>query len=204
MIRLLLVFPMAAVVAFGLFSFMAWMVADPSHGLSDKQSPVMFDMVMVEPEAQTQRRQRVVPDPPKVPEQPSAATSSEPTMAKASIPNTLPNIDVAMSDMGVNLSLPSMDSIGQNQQVMPLYRVEPKYPPKAMRQGLEGQVVLSFTIDEQGKTTDIKLVEAKPSRMFVRPAIRALKRWKYQPKMEAGKAVKQFGQTVTLEFKIDS
>lgn len=85
---------------------------------------------------------------------------------------------------------------------MPLYRVEPRYPARAMKQGAEGYVVMSFTIDTQGRPTDVKVIEAKPRRLFEREATRALKKWKYQPKVLDGKAIEQIGQTVRLEFKI--
>jgi protein TonB len=61
---------------------------------------------------------------------------------------------------------------------------------------------MSFTIDETGQPTDIEVLEAEPKRVFEREAIRALRNWKYQPKLVDGKAVTQPGQSVKLEFKL--
>jgi len=45
-------------------------------------------------------------------------------------------------------------------------------------------------------------VDAQPKRTFDREAVRALRRWKYKPTIEAGNAVKQSGMFVVLEFKL--
>ena len=64
-------------------------------------------------------------------------------------------------------------------------------------------VVMKFTIDPTGKPTDIEVVEANPPRVFEREAMRALRSWKYQPKVEDGTAQSQPGQTVKLEFQLE-
>ena len=86
---------------------------------------------------------------------------------------------------------------------MPLYRVEPRYPSRALRQGKEGYVVLKFTIDTQGRPIDITIMDAKPHRLFDKEAIRALRKWKYQPQVVNGTAMAQQGQTVRLEFRLN-
>lgn len=111
------------------------------------------------------------------------------------------NLDTAVSGLAINV--PTFSDFGSNQQAMPLYRVEPRYPSRAMKQGLEGYVVMSFTIDQQGRPTDINVIEANPRRVFEREAMQALRKWKYQPKVVDGKSIAQVGQTVRLEFKLE-
>ena len=65
-------------------------------------------------------------------------------------------------------------------------------------------MLLSFTIDPSGKPIDIRIVSAKPRRMFERAAIQALKQWRYQPKKINGVAIEQQDQTVKLEFRLNS
>ncbi|MFV0573996.1 MAG: energy transducer TonB [Vibrio sp.] len=100
---------------------------------------------------------------------------------------------------GVNVG----GDIGGQSDAMPLYRAEPAYPPRMLRRKIEGFVVMKFTINEQGRPEDIQLVQAEPSQAFVRPAMQALRNWKYQPKVVNGQAVKQSGQQVKIEFKIN-
>lgn len=217
MLRVLMAFPLAILLAGGLFTFMAWMVDNGSRQEPESTPPQSFNMVMVEQESEVQRRQRVVPPKPEAPKPPPQVM---PSQSKPTSVSTLPvasisalGLDTSIS--GIAISAPKFGKIegaanlgaginvGSNQQAMPLYRVEPRYPARALKQGAEGYVVLQFTIDTQGRPSDISVVEAKPRRLFERDAMRALRKWKYQAKVIDGQAVEQPGQTVKLEFKIN-
>ncbi len=205
--RLLLAFPLAILSALGLFTFMAWMVNPVDTDKREHNSPLSFNMVMLEQEEHIQRRQRTVPEQPDLPEPPPEAAPAAQAQAAVnlnSVPAT-PSLNLSTAVTGIDIAMPNFGDVGviaNNQQVMPLYRVEPRYPTRAQRQGLEGQVTLSFTIDEQGRPTDIEVVEAEPKRIFEREAMQALRRWKYQPQIIDGVAVQQPGRMVTIEFKL--
>ncbi|NAW57205.1 MULTISPECIES: energy transducer TonB [unclassified Vibrio] len=203
--RVLIALPVAFGVTMALFSFMAWMVDNSQRKAPDATEALSFNMVMVENEQQTQRRQRSLPEPP---EKPEVLPQTEVTRSTSSVEQAKPmsslqpmGLDTAVE--GVAVSAPQFGGFGVTQQVMPLYRVEPRYPPRAQKRRLEGTVVLSFTIDASGRTTDIKVMSANPEGVFEREAIRALTKWKYQPQMVDGEGVAQPGQTVNIEFKMD-
>lgn len=218
--RMLIAIPLALVTAIALFCFMSWMVGSVKKGATDNGPALMFDMVMQEQDSQSQRRQRQLPEPPKVPEQPQElSSSSSPAMASpalntmaADAPQATLDTSLALSDFGVAVNMPTIDTsmangpsvgdIGQQQQAMPLYRAEPNYPSRMLQRRVEGFVVMSFTINESGRPEDIQVVQAQPSKAFVRSAVQALRNWKYQPQIEGGKAVKQPNQQVKIEFKI--
>ena len=204
MIRLLLALPIAAAMGIALFSFMAWMVDNGHHRTQENSETLSFNMVMVESEQEVQRRQRAVPEKPKAPEPPPEAqiSTSKAEVTPINPMSSIPALDLNTSISGLAISAPTFSDFGSNQQAMPLYRVEPRYPAKALKRGAEGYVLMSFTIDETGRPVDIEITDAKPRRMFERNAIRALKKWKYQPKVIDGKAIAQVGQTVKLEFKL--
>jgi protein TonB len=84
-----------------------------------------------------------------------------------------------------------------------LVRIDPKYPTQAAKDGIEGWVKLSFSIDATGAVIDVQVLDAEPKRIFDREAIKALKAWKYQPQMQDGKAVVQQGMQVQLDFSLD-
>ncbi|WP_412972496.1 energy transducer TonB [Glaciecola sp. MF2-115] len=86
----------------------------------------------------------------------------------------------------------------------PIVRIDPQYPESAARDGIEGWVELSFSIDESGSVRDVVVTDSEPKRTFDRAAKRALQRWKYQAKREDGKSVVQEGLSVMLEFKLSS
>ncbi|MEZ9448977.1 energy transducer TonB [Vibrio splendidus] len=204
MIRLFLALPLAGALGLALFSFMAWMVDNGHQRSPDNSETLSFNMVMVEQEQEVQRRQRAVPEKPEMPEPPPEAKTSQ-SQAEVTPLNSmssLPSLDLNTSVDGLAINAPTFSDFGSNQQALPLYRVEPRYPAKALKRGAEGHVIMSFTIDETGRPIDIQVTDANPRRMFEREAMRALKKWKYQPKVVDGKAIDQVGQTVKLEFKL--
>lgn len=201
--RLLIATPIALSCVVAIFSLMAWMV-DTSHRRAPEPSEALsFNMVMVENEQDVQRRQRSVPEQPQAPEVPEQMPTSQANTQLTQVsPVAQPMLGLDTAIDGLAISAPTFGDFGVNQQAMPLYRVEPRYPTKALKRGAEGYVVMKFTIDPTGKPIDVEVVEANPKRMFEREAIRALKKWKYQPKVVDGGAISQLGQTVRLEFKI--
>ncbi|MBL4942150.1 MAG: M56 family metallopeptidase [Colwellia sp.] len=69
----------------------------------------------------------------------------------------------------------------------PTYRVEPKYPIKAAREGTEGSVVLKFDINGDGSVSNVEVVDGKPAYVFDKTAIVAVKQWRYQATGQAQK-----------------
>ncbi len=83
--------------------------------------------------------------------------------------------------------------------VIPLVRIPPLYPPRALQLKKEGFVTMRFTINTDGTVRDIKVVQSEPPKLFESAAISALKKWKFKPKIENGKAVEQLGeQSITF------
>ncbi|MDE1236517.1 energy transducer TonB [Vibrio aestuarianus] len=204
MLRLFIALPFAGIISLALFSFMSWMIDNGHQRVTESAQALSFTMIMVEQEQDLQRRQRSLPEPLQLPEPPpqSPVTQAQTVAVETLAANALPALGLDTVMNGVAISAPTFGDFGTNQQAMPLYRVEPVYPAKALKRSVEGFVTLSFTIDEVGKATNIKVVEAKPVRMFEREAIQAVKKWKYQPQIVDGQAISQNGQTVTVEFKI--
>ncbi|PAR27596.1 energy transducer TonB [Vibrio metoecus] len=202
--RLILACPMALAVTLALFSLMAWMVDNGGRSIPKPTAALSFTMVMAEQEQDVQRRQRSVPEQPQVPQVPTQAPARSEQTAAMDVSSLNPLVDLNLSTAieGVAVNAPQFGEFSVNQQVMPLHRVEPNYPAKALQRGVEGYVTLRFNIDELGKTRDIEVVDANPKRYFEREAMLALRNWKYQPKMADGKAVVQTGLTVRLEFKL--
>lgn len=207
MLRWLVSLPVAALCSLALFSLMALMVKHGTMRPPTESVPIAFDIFMQDQDTAVQRRQRAVPEkpePPKVPPTPVPVT----TVQKQSVSQPdMPEIKLNTGINGVLVQAPTIGDLNvmetaSNQQAMPLFRVEPNYPAKALRRGMEGYVIISFTIDPTGRPTDMNVVDANPRRMFEREAMRALRKWKYQPKVIDGEPVPQPGQTVKLEFKL--
>ena len=64
----------------------------------------------------------------------------------------------------------------------------PEFPSAALRSGIDGWVVLEFTVDTNGRVEDVDVADSS-SRVFHRNAIRALEQWRFSPVQENGQAV---------------
>jgi protein TonB len=81
-------------------------------------------------------------------------------------------------------------------------RVDPDYPPRARQQGIEGWVVVEFTISPAGTVKDPRVLEAQPPSVFEQAALNAIRRWRYNPRVENGVAVAREGAQVRLRFEL--
>lgn len=202
MLRLIVSILVGAAITFALFVIMAKLIANSSRPADEVPEIPVIDVVMSEPEDNTQTRSRVPPPPPPPPQQPPKMQPQEP---EANDPNTdgmsfnLPGVDVGGADVAIG----GPGALMRDGEATPIVRIEPKYPIEAARDGKEGWVRLSFTINEVGGVDDIEVIDAEPKRIFDREARRALSRWKYKPKVVDGKPVKQFNQKVQLDFKLE-
>lgn len=78
----------------------------------------------------------------------------------------------------------------------------PKYPPQALRSGVEGSVSVRVEVDASGVPTDVKVVErsGERSRDLDRAVTDTVRRWRFEPAMKDGKAVAG-AVVVPVEFK---
>lgn len=71
----------------------------------------------------------------------------------------------------------------------PVKQIPPTYPPSLKRQKIKGTVVVMFVVDKNGNVIAPK-VERSTHPDFNRPALDAIRRWKFTPGKKAGEAVK--------------
>jgi protein TonB len=91
---------------------------------------------------------------------------------------------------------------GGAQDAVPLVRVDPDYPPRARQRGIEGWVTLQFTIAPTGSVQGASVLDANPTGVFEEAALRAVNRWRYNPKVEDGVPVARTGVKVKLTFTL--
>ena len=202
MLRALVSIIIGAAVTFALFSFMAFLVGGGAQrGETSAETPVI-EITMDRQDSKAQNKPRVVPKPPPPPEQPQKPDTTPPDSSS--------NIDTSMSfNMGgveaggASTVFKLGNMMTRDGDATPIVRIEPQYPIAAARDGKEGWVQLRFTINELGGIDDVEVIQAEPKRLFDKEAIRALKKWKYKPKIVDGKPLKQTGQTVQLDFTLD-
>ena len=187
-----------AVMTFIAFAFMQYLISGEQRAPIKLGDDITVEIFQAPEDKQTTHIKRIPPPPtPKMPPKapPRVTPSNEPITAISTAPPIV--IDGFGNDMKQTLTRPTGDA-------SPIVRINPKYPTSAARDGIEGWVQLSFNISPTGEVIDATVVNSEPKRIFDREALRAIKRWKYRPKVIEGVAQLQTGQTVQLDFKLDS
>jgi protein TonB len=192
---------LALLVTFGLFWLMQALISMEGDGIADKGPRYNIDFVRLKRDENVNEKKRKIPEktPPK----------EQPPPPPMDLSRSLrPDQNVAGIDLGLDLGL-EMDNSGGfvaaqgDSDSVPVVRVEPQYPLRAEERGIEGWVELEFTISAQGTVKDAKVLRSKPKGVFDRSALRAVKKWKYNPKIEDGVAVERPGETVRLSFDLE-
>jgi protein TonB len=85
---------------------------------------------------------------------------------------------------------------------LPIVRVAPVYPARALSRGIEGYVDMSFTVTSTGTVRD-PIVVFSTSSLFDRAATRAVLKFKYKPRVVDGVPVEVPGVKTRITFKIE-
>jgi protein TonB len=83
-----------------------------------------------------------------------------------------------------------------------LVQVQPVYPQRALQKEIEGYVVVEFDVDEGGRVINPRVLYAEPEGYFETASLRALERYRYQPRVVNGQTVKMFGVQQKLSFTL--
>ena len=94
------------------------------------------------------------------------------------------NFDLSFAALGpmdlqtapaATLSVTSFDS-----EPRAINRLKPLYPASARSRGVEGSVKVTFRVDADGRTQDIRVLSSEPGTLFVNATVRAVRRWKWR------------------------
>jgi protein TonB len=88
-------------------------------------------------------------------------------------------------------------------EYLPIVKVRPIYPNSALSRGIEGYVIVEFTVTRTGTTKDAKIVEGKPANVFNRAALQAAGKFKYKPRVIDGVAIEVPGVQNKITFEIE-
>jgi protein TonB len=88
-----------------------------------------------------------------------------------------------------------------DEELTPLVRINPLYPPHLRRMKVEGYVRAKLHVDTKGDVTAVEVVASEPKGRFDNTVLQALRRWKFRPKSVDGVSIPYTG-VVTIEFKL--
>lgn len=81
------------------------------------------------------------------------------------------------------------------------FQAAPHYPIGAKTAGLHGEVLVEFTVDENGRVIDPHVVRST-DRMFEESTLRAVAKWQFEPGRRAGRIVR-FRMAVPVVFNLN-
>jgi len=212
---------LAILVNLGLFTLMQQMTSAKNNERLAASDIHLLDFVRLKRETKTETKKRELPKKPPPPEKaPPPPKAPAPQLDKPKAPVAakldIPRIDVPLNITGgpylgdfatapkvapISAAAPVAVAPMVDDEVIPLVRIPPRYPRSASRRGIEGTVTISFTITKNGQVRDPVVISAKPENVFNKAAIKAIKKWKFKPKVVGGQPVERQA-TQDIEFKL--
>ena len=190
------------IVAVIFFLLLAYIVKPSSESLKNEKTFRVVDFIRLKKDTSLKEKTRTIPDRPEPPKKPPPPDLVTPELQA---PPQAPNLDIEFPDIAVPTDFKGAflgpQNAGGNSQVIPLVRINPQYPRNELLAGVEGWVKVRFTVAPYGSVSSPKVIQSKPPRVFDTAALRAIKKWKFKPKVVNGIAVQQDG-TQLIEFKL--
>ena len=188
-------FSLAILVTFGLFFFMQQMISTPEIRLAPDTPRPDINISPIRPDTEPVKTIKK-PEPPKPVEM-----MEEPAMAPEPTPTDGINLNPTIAGPGTP-DLPKQGTIGfVDGEVYAITAITPDYPRAAAQKGLSGYVVVGFTVDKTGAVIDAHVIESSSS-LFDRSALRAIRKFKYKPKVVNGIPVAQNNLMYKFTFEL--
>ena len=197
--RTIVIAPFAALVTLSLLLLMVTLIEIADDGIDQTQRIKLPDIHMPDVEIDIRRiiEKPVKPEidetpPPDIPEQEFAKIDGN-----AALIGLRGRIETNL-DLNIGGGLQATDG-----EYLPIVKVAPQYPRRALTRGIEGYVIIQYTVTKQGTTKDAIVVEAHPAKIFDKAALRSASRYKYKPRVINGKAVEVSGVRTKITFQLD-
>lgn len=152
----------------------------------------------VELESELPELTELTPDPtPQPAPTPSPSPKPAPQPAESAAPSSTPSASQREAAPEV-APAPSNEPVSVG-QVAPTSRVNPSYPPRAQRRGMEGFVEVEFVIRRDGSVDNstIQVTRAQPRRVFEDAAREAIARWQFEP----GQQLRRASQRIEFQLR---
>lgn len=201
LIRLIVSVPLAAVITFLLFTLMQILIFEDSVPLDDAGDELRITIADRVEDIAVRDRTVTVDDvdqvePPPPPPQIERARADQPTESMSTIVGGLPEFDrpsLAGGDISFDVS---------DRDAQPLVRIPPNYPMRAAERGIEGRCEVTFDVTPEGNPTNVRILSCTNS-VFERETIRAVERWRYEPRVQDGVAQWRRGVVTHFDYNLE-
>ena len=199
--RFIIAIFVSAVITLGLFFLMQSLIKSGGSALTEPPKGSVMDFVRVKKEEAVEKKDRKPKKPPQ-PEEPP------PQMETPQMDSPSPDAEGAgmnfAAEVATDVSLDGGLGLESGDgEYLPIVKVAPVYPRRALQRGIEGFVIVEFTVNTIGAVKDPFVIEAQPQGIFEQAAIDAAKKFKYKPRVVNGVATEVSGVQNRITFKID-
>lgn len=200
LIRLFVGLPIAAVITFLLFMLMQRLILTDEVVIEDAGDELRISISEEVEDLQVRQREVTMDDvndvePPPPPPQIERQVAEAPSEDMNTIAGEIPEFDapdLGSGDVSFDVS---------DRDAQPMVRIPPQYPPRAAERGVSGSCTMQFDVTPDGTPSNIVALNCTSS-LFERSSIRAVERWRYEPKIENGNAVWRRGVQTTLDYQL--
>jgi periplasmic protein TonB len=188
-----------SIVTLTLLFVMQLLIAFGESALTTPRERHVLDFVRVKRNENVNTEDITPEKPPKPPEVPPEV----PPQDMDNIDPNAPTINVPPPTVAseVNVGGPGGMNIAEG-DYLPIVRVAPVYPARALSRGIEGYVDMSFTVTTTGSVRD-PVVDFSTSSLFDRAAEKAVLKFKYKPRVVDGVPVEVPNVKTRITFKIE-
>ena len=198
--RYLLSLVLGGLVTFVLFAIMIAMIKIGQQPVAGDLSVNMVDFIR-------QKRERnltldeLKPEPPPLPTAPPPPARMQiEKFSTASTEQFVPGNNIDTPD-GFSIS-PGISIGAGGGDYLPIAQVAPQYPRSALNKGIEGWVLVEFTIGTAGQVKDPVIVKSEPPGVFDESALSAVKRFRFRPRTIGDTAVEVSGVQNRIKFRL--
>lgn len=200
LIRMVISVILATAVTLSLFWVMQYLIATADRSLNEDKAGHMLDFVRVKRDESIQRRQLK----PKKPPAPQKAPPQPPTPQLDDLNPNAEKIAISAVPVETDIEMTGGFSLGVGEgDYLPIVKVAPIYPNRALTRGVEGFCVVQYTVTNVGATKDAIVIESQcTSSLFHRASVNAALKFKYKPRIIDGTAVEVPGVQNKFTYEI--
>ena len=185
-----------AIITFFLFLLMQALIKSDKSPFTDPAAGKILDFVRLQEDQELLTKKRK-PDPPPPPDEPPPDMPTPEFDTDISV-----GVEIGAVNVDVSLNVAGAGGFSSDGEYLPIVKVAPVYPRRAQTRGIEGYVLLEFTVTTTGAVRNPVVVEAKPPGIFDRAAIQAALKFKYKPKVVNGEPVEVAGVRNLIKFEL--
>ena len=188
------------VITAGLFWMMQYLINTADRELNEGAAGHLVDFVRLKRDENIQRRQLK----PKKPPPPDSPPPQPPTPQLESLNPNAEKIAISAVPVETDIEMSGGFSLGVGEgDYLPIVKVAPIYPQRALSRGIEGYCVVQYTVTRKGTIRDPVVIESMcTSSLFQRASLQAALKFKYKPRVIDGQAVEVPGVQNKFTYEI--